>query len=185
MHFSICTYCVIVKKKFLICLYSFRKKKEEEKSVHLICMKASHWPLEKEDKVDISLRVMISVCICLHICVCLRHISELYDKTHQHITTRWNGGRRGRTDGGRDWKKWMTQGGVSISLSLTQCGSSGKGRAAQCKHVCVNSSMGRGQLFEMTVMAANAQSVYLPIDLFIYTHTQWPQWVSHKAQMCY
>lgn len=134
-------------------------------------MKAFHWPLEKGDKVDISLRVMISVCICLHMCVCLRHISELYDKTHQHITTRWNGGRRGRTDGGRDWKKWMTQGGVSISLSLTQCGSSGKGRAAQCKHVCVNSSMGRGQLFEMTVMAANAQSVCLPTDLFIHTHS--------------
>jgi len=68
-------------------------------------------------------------------------------------------------------KKWMTQGGVSISLFLTQCGSSGKGRAAQCKHVCVNSSMGRGQLFEMTAMAANAQSVCLPTDPFIHTHS--------------
>lgn len=73
---------------------------------------------------DISLRVMISVCICLHtcvsVCVCLRHISELYDKTHQHVTTRQNGGRRGRTDGGRDWKKMNdTRGRFYFSLSLS------------------------------------------------------------------
>ncbi len=100
-------------------------KKERKKSVHLICMKASHWPLEKGDKVDISLRVMISVCICLHMCVCLRHISELYDKTHQHVTTRWNGGRRGRTDGGRDWKKMNDTRG-RFYFSLSQWGPLGK-----------------------------------------------------------
>ncbi len=88
-------------------------------------MKASHWPLEKGDKVDISLRVMISVCICLHMCVCLRHISELYDKTHQHVTTRWNGGRRGRTDGGRDWKKMNDTRG-RFYFSLSQWGPLGK-----------------------------------------------------------
>lgn len=80
-----------------------------------------------------------------------------------------------REEGENGWRERLEKNewhkGAFLFLSLTQCGSSGKGRAAQCKHVCVNSSMGRGQLFEMTAMAANAQSVYLPTDLFIHTHS--------------
>ncbi len=128
-HVCISAYVLIVwllSRNSLICLYSFKKREEEKKSVRLICMKASHglWKGRSSGHISESYdKCVVFVCTC----VCVWDISrELYDKTHQqrNNTVKWR--RRGE-NGWRERleKKWMTQGG-RFYFSFSQWGPLGK-----------------------------------------------------------